>query len=62
MLRRDVAEQLDLLPRVLIDGQRLAQYMYDYNLGVQPEQTIEIKKMDNDFWDSMQDAQDGGNG
>ncbi len=44
---------------VLIDGQRLAQYMYDYNLGVQPEQTIEIKKMDNDFWDSMQDAQDG---
>jgi len=41
---------------VLIDGQELAKYIYDYNLGMQNEQTIEIKKMDSDFWDSMQDA------
>ncbi|GAG34903.1 unnamed protein product, partial [marine sediment metagenome] len=41
---------------VLIDGQGLAKYIYDYNLGMQTEQTIEIKKMDSDFWDSMQDA------
>ena len=40
---------------VLIDGQRLAEYMYDFNLGVQREQTIEIKKIDGDFWDAMQD-------
>ncbi|MBN2101188.1 restriction endonuclease [Candidatus Dojkabacteria bacterium] len=41
---------------VLIDGQELAKYIYDYNLGMQTEQVIEIKKMDSDFWDSMQDS------
>jgi restriction system protein len=40
---------------VLIDGKDLAGYIYDYGLGMQVEQTIEIKKMDSDFWDSMQD-------
>jgi len=40
---------------VLIDGQKLAQYVYDYSLGMHTEQLIEIKKMDSDFWDSMQD-------
>jgi restriction system protein len=40
----------------LIDGQKLAQYIYDYSLGMQTEQVIEIKKMDSDFWDSMQDS------
>lgn len=38
---------------VLIDGQKLAEYMYHYGLGVQVEQTLSIKKLDNDFWDSM---------
>ena len=41
---------------VLIDGQQLAKYIYDYSVGMQTEQTIEIKKMDSDYWDSMQDA------
>lgn len=40
---------------VLIDGQQLAKYIYDFNLGMQTEQVIEIKKMDSDFWDSMKD-------
>lgn len=40
---------------VLIDGKDLAAYIYDYGLGMQIEQTIEIKKMDTDFWDSMAD-------
>lgn len=40
---------------VLIDGKQLAEYMYDYSLGMQVEQTIEIKKLDADFWDSMKD-------
>lgn len=40
---------------VLIDGKNLASYIYDYGLGMQVEQTIQIKKMDSDFWDSMQD-------
>lgn len=40
---------------VLIDGKNLASHIYNYGLGMQVEQTIEIKKMDSDFWDSMQD-------
>lgn len=40
---------------VLINGVKLAEYIYEYNLGVQAEKIIEIKKLDSDFWDSMQD-------
>lgn len=40
---------------VLIDGQKLAEYIYDYSLGMQTEQTIEIKKLDGDFWDAIKD-------
>ena len=40
---------------VLIDGKKLAEYIYDYELGMQVEQTIEIKKLDSEFWDSMAD-------
>jgi restriction system protein len=42
---------------VLIDGEKLANYIYEYNLGMQVEYTIEIKKLDSDFWDSMEDAE-----
>ncbi|RZK51774.1 MAG: restriction endonuclease [Pedobacter sp.] len=40
---------------VLIDGTRIAEYIYNFGLGMQVEQLIEIKKMDSDFWDSMSD-------
>jgi len=40
---------------VLIDGIKLAEYIYNFGLGMQVEQLIEIKKMDSDFWDSMSD-------
>jgi len=40
---------------VLINGTKLAQYIYDFNLGMQTERTIDIKKLDSDFWDLMQD-------
>ncbi|MCD8261958.1 MAG: restriction endonuclease [Bacteroides sp.] len=40
---------------VLIDGKKLAEYMYDFGLGVQTEQVLELKKLDTDFWDSMLD-------
>lgn len=40
---------------VLIDGLALAKYIYDFNLGMQLEQVIEIKRLDSDFWDEMQD-------
>jgi restriction system protein len=42
---------------VLIDGKQLAEYIYDFGLGMQVEQTIEIKKLDADYWDSMKDAE-----
>ena len=38
---------------VLIDGIRLAKYIYDYELGVQPQKVFSIKKLDSDFWDSF---------
>ena len=42
---------------VLIDGLKLAEYIYEYDLGMQLEQTIEIKKLDSDFWDSISDEE-----
>ena len=33
----------------------LAKYIYDYSLGMQVEQVIEIKKLDSDYWDSLKD-------
>ena len=40
---------------VLIDGKQLAEYIYDFRLGMQSVKTIHIKKLDNDFWDAMED-------
>lgn len=39
---------------ILIDGQQLASYLYEYGVGLQVEQTIQIKKLDSEFWDSME--------
>ncbi|WP_319557343.1 restriction endonuclease [Thiomicrorhabdus sp.] len=39
---------------ILIDGSQLAAYLYEYGVGLQIEQTIEIKKLDSEFWDSME--------
>lgn len=36
---------------VLIDGEKLAQYMIDYNLGVSVQNTYEIKKLDSDYFE-----------
>lgn len=40
---------------VLINGIKLAEYIYNYNLGLQTERIIEIKKLDSEFWDKMID-------
>lgn len=42
-------------PLVLINGEELANYIYDYGLGMQVEQTITLKRLDGDFWDAMED-------
>jgi restriction system protein len=48
-------EALDYAPKnetkiVLIDGQQLAQYMIDYNLGVTSMNNYEVKRMDSDYF------------
>jgi len=40
---------------VLIDGLQLAEYIYDFSLGMQTKQVVEIKELDADFWDAMKD-------
>lgn len=35
---------------VLIDGEELAEYMIDYDLGCTTQQTYEVKKIDNDYF------------
>lgn len=52
----DYANSLNSTTKVvLINGTKLAQYIYNYNLGMQTEKTIEIKKLDSDYWDAMMD-------
>jgi restriction system protein len=36
---------------VLIDGEQLAQYMIDHNLGVSVQNTYEIKRIDSDYFE-----------
>ena len=48
-------DALEYVPRnetkiVLIDGQQLAQYMIDYNLGVTSVNSYEVKRMDSDYF------------
>lgn len=40
---------------VLIDGEQLTDYIYEFDVGMQPKQTIEIKKLDSEFWDKLLD-------
>ncbi|MGB5964643.1 MAG: restriction endonuclease [Sulfurimonadaceae bacterium] len=54
----EYANGLNGVTLVLIDGEQLAKYMYEYSLGMQTEQVIEIKKLDSDFWDIMEDDKD----
>ncbi|MEO6187561.1 MAG: restriction endonuclease, partial [Ginsengibacter sp.] len=35
---------------VLIDGEKLSQYMIDHNLGVSVQNTYEIKRIDSDYF------------
>ena len=49
-------EALEYVPRnetkiVLIDGQRLAQLMVDYNIGATTQATYELKKIDSDYFE-----------
>ena len=39
---------------VLINGNKLSEYIYEFNLGMQTEKVIELKRLDSDFWDSLE--------
>ena len=51
----EYANSLTGITLVLIDGKKLAKYIYEYSLGMQTEQVIEIKKLDSDYWDVLED-------
>lgn len=38
------------IPIILIDGDKLTDYMYEYNLGVDTVDTYDVKKIDEDFF------------
>ena len=42
---------------ILINGQQLTEYIYDYGLGLQTEKVLKVMKMDTDYWDSMDNEQ-----
>ena len=39
---------------VLINGNKLSEYIYEFNLGMQTEKIIEVKRLDSDFWDNLE--------
>ena len=48
---RQYVEKLNSKKIVLIDGQDLAQFMIEYNVGVSTKQVYEIKRIDSDYFD-----------
>jgi restriction system protein len=44
---------------ILIDGETLAEYLYEYGVGVQVEHTVQIKRLDSEFWDSIENEAGG---
>ncbi len=41
------------IPIALIDGQKLVEYMFEYNLGVYIKTKYEVKEIDNDYFDNI---------
>ena len=51
-------EAMEYKPRndtsiILIDGEKLVELMYEYNLGVSTEKRFEIKRLDSDYFESI---------
>lgn len=49
----DYASKLSDMKVILIDGEKLADFMIDYNVGVSVASTYEIKKIDNGYFDDI---------
>jgi restriction endonuclease Mrr len=43
----------EMFEAVLADGARLAELLVQYGVGVQPEQTVTLFRLDEDFFDSI---------
>lgn len=41
------------IPIALIDGNKLVEYMFEYNLGVSTKIKYEVKEIDNDYFDNL---------
>lgn len=55
----EYVESLNGTPTIiLINGQQLTEYIYDYGLGLQTEKVLKIMKMDNDYWDAMENEKE----
>lgn len=53
----DYVESLNGTPTIiLINGQQLTEYIYDYGLGLQNEKILKVMKIDMDYWDAMDNA------
>lgn len=53
----EYVESLNGTPTIiLINGQQLTEYIYDYGLGLQTEKVLKVMKMDMDYWDAMDNA------
>jgi restriction system protein len=50
---KDYAESLKDIKVILIDGDKLIDYMIKYNLGVRVDRVIEIKKVDLDYFEEV---------
>lgn len=50
----DYVESLNGSPSIiLINGEQMTEYIYDYGLGLQTERVLKVMKMDMDYWDAM---------
>ncbi|HPO29373.1 MAG TPA: restriction endonuclease [Caldisericia bacterium] len=49
----EYANSLKNMTLILIDGDKLVDYMLEYNVGVQVKNTIEIKKIDEDYFEEF---------
>ncbi len=49
----DYASKLNDITVTLIDGEKLVDYMLKFNVGVQVKTTIEIKKIDEDYFEEL---------
>lgn len=52
----DYARSLANVTIVLIDGMQLAEYMYQYGLGVEIRDEFAIKDLDESYWDELADG------